>query len=154
MEDAKPVDRCHYFSLYFLLPYTSATCFFLSCLIPEQCLPSSLLPLSVHLSASGSPSAWCYSMTAECSRFYAKTNLVWWQIAPITKPQCKYWSGWGEKKTTDWQKQLCPFKSASQTAECLSWNLLFCPFFTRNYSQVDWGHGSHAWKKLLLGLIT
>lgn len=79
--------------------------------------PPFLLLSSVHLSASGSPTTWCYSMTAEWSRFYAKTNLVLWQVSPIAKPQCKYWSNLEKKKSTHWQKQLCTLKSESQAGK-------------------------------------
>lgn len=79
--------------------------------------PSFLLISSVHLSASRSPTTWCYSMTAEWSRFYAKTNLVLWQVSSIAKPQCKYWSNLEKEKNTHWQRQLCTLKSESQTGE-------------------------------------
>lgn len=108
-----PVDLSRCFSLFFPHPLYLSTLLLL--LLDFDIIPAlSLLPFSSHLSASGSPRTWYYSMTVECSRFYAKTNLVLWQVSPIPRPQYKHWSSLGKKKTTHWHKQLCALNSDPQ----------------------------------------
>lgn len=117
--------------------------------------PPFLLISSVHLSASRSPTTWCYSMTAEWSRFYAKTNLVLWQVSPIAKPQCKYWSNLEKEKNAHWQRQLCSLKSESQAGEPFRIFLsAHCPTGIQLGDMGSWSTCSKKKKELWLGLIT